>query len=193
MRVSTRGQAPRQGITSTAFDPFTVNPIRRSLAAIAVSAGVLVAPARLLDAESTVLVMVAVGWLAAAVLTLSVPVLFLATVEEAWGRVRRRVQPPIEELGLSPRVVRLLRRHRLDTITALERVDDATLMLLPNFDARARHEVRRAISLRRYAAEQRAWDKQREREAARRRRAAGAAAPISVRLARLLDVRPGRR
>jgi len=192
VRQVTRGRALGPGPTHTVFDPFSVNPIRRSLGAIAVSAAMLVAPMRWLGAEVGGLVLVGVGRLAAAVLMMSVPVLIIATVEELWRQVRRRVHPPIEELDLSPRVLRLLHRYGLDTIAAVEQVDEATLMLLPNFDARARREVMRAISLRQYAAQQRAWEEERERDA-RRRRAEWKTARLPVRLPRRFSDWTGRR
>lgn len=192
VRQVSRGRALGPGPTHTVFDPFSVNPIRRSLGAIVVSAAMLVAPMRVFGAEVGGLVLVVVGWMAAAVLMMSVPVLIISTVEELWRQVWCRLQPPIEELGLSPRVLRLLHRYGLDTIAAVERIDEATLMLLPNFDARARHEVLRAISLRRYAAQQRAWEAERERDA-RRRRAAWRAAQLPVRLARRFSDRADRR
>jgi len=192
VRQVSRGRALGPGPTHTVFDPFSINPIRRSLGAIVVSAAMLYAPMRLLGAEAGGLVLVGVGWLAATVLIVSVPVLIIATVEELWRQVRCRLQPPIEELDLSPRVLRLLHRYGLHTIAAVERVDEATLMLLPNFDARARHEVLRAISLRRYAAEQRAWEAERERDA-RRRRVAWKTAQLPMRLTRRFSDRSGRR
>jgi hypothetical protein len=148
-----RRQDPRIKLQRSAlqpFDPFMVNPLRRSLIAIAVSGAIVVGPPLFLSADHAALVLVSVGWLAMAVLVLSLPVLLIALVEQLYRAVSRRIHPSVDDLELSPRVRNLLRRHDFSTIASLDRTSDASLLLLSNFDARAVQEVRRAVSLWKY-------------------------------------------
>lgn len=132
------------------YDPFATNPVRRSALAVAVSGAILFVPGILFGYEAASLVILSCGWLAAAVLAFSVPVLILSSIEEGWRQVARRLQPTIYELELSPRVYSLLRRHGFESISRIDRTPDSVLLMLSNFDARALAEVRRAISLWKY-------------------------------------------
>jgi hypothetical protein len=130
-------------------DPFATNPIRRSLAVVVVTSATLAA-GPVIGEDATRLVMVTVGWLAIAAWVLSFPVLVWSLAEEVARRVRRRVSPPVAQLGLSPRVEHILTRHGYDSVRQVEEAPDETLAGLSNMDARALREVRRAVSLWRY-------------------------------------------
>lgn len=132
------------------FDPFMVNPLRRSAIAIVVSAAIVFVPPLVVSDDHAALVLISVGWLALAVLVLSLPVLLIALAEAAYHALSRRLHPSVDELELSPRVRNLLRRHDFQSIASLDRTSDASLLLLSNVDAGAVREVRRAISLWKY-------------------------------------------
>jgi Bacterial RNA polymerase, alpha chain C terminal domain len=134
------------GRTAGLPDPFAVNPIRRACGLVGGSALVVFAPL-LAGEEVATMAMLSVGWLGVTGLVMGVPILLLCLAEEGWRRARRRLQPTVEQLGLSPRVVHVLRRHGYDSIAAVDRAPDAALLLLSNMDARALREVRRALSL----------------------------------------------
>jgi hypothetical protein len=133
-----------------AWDPFSVNPIRRSLTSFLVSASIVILPPAFLDADTASLILVAVGWLAAIIMVMSFPVLVISLIEEGWGRLSRRIHPSIDELDINPRIHNLLRRHGYDTIASVDRATDVTLLMLSNFDMRALGEVRRAINIWKY-------------------------------------------
>jgi hypothetical protein len=132
-----------------AADPFATDPIRRSLAVIVVCVIALVAPWLAGDNVGTA-TLFAYGWLAAVGIVFSAPVLVLALAEETVTRVRRRLHPPIEELGLPSRIERVLRRHGMTTIADVEATTDDDLLLLANMDERSAREVRRRLTLWRY-------------------------------------------
>lgn len=167
------------------YDPFAVNPVRRSTLAVLISAAIVFGPSLLLGSEIASLVLMSVGWFAAAVMIISIPVLVISVVESLWRAGSRRLHPAIDELDLSPHVESLLRRHGFETIASIERASDSTLMLLSNFDARALHEVRRAVSLRGYAKRQQRWEEERQRDA-RRRAAAARSDSLARRLAQFV-------
>jgi hypothetical protein len=130
-------------------DPFAVNPIRRSLGVVAFSAVIFFGPL-LIGGAAAETALLAGGWLGMMGLAFGVPVLVLSVAEEGWRQARVRLDPPIDRLDLSPRLVHVLRRHGYESIAQVERTPDAVLLLLSNMDRRGLSEVRRAISLHRY-------------------------------------------
>jgi hypothetical protein len=130
-------------------DPFAVDPIRRSVILVAASAVAFFGPL-VAGGPGGATAMVAGGWLGMIGLAIGLPVLALSVIETGWERLRRRLQPSIDQLDLSPRLVHILRRHGYDAIAAVERTPDPALLLLANMDARGLREVRRAIALWRY-------------------------------------------
>ena len=130
-------------------DPFAINPIRRSFALIACCAVAVGAPLLIGGAVATS-AMLTVGWLAVTGIVLGVPIFLLSVGEEVWHLARRRMQPSIEELDLSPRVLHVLLRHGYDAIEHVDRTPVGALLLLSNMDPRGLREARRAISLWKY-------------------------------------------
>jgi len=130
-------------------DPFSVNPMRRSFAVVAVSGALVVGPL-LIGGAVAELVLLAVGWLAATGLVFGVPILLWSLVDEGWRWLQRRRFPTVHQLDLSPRVRHILLRHGYEAVDAVDRASDATLLLLSNMDQRGLREVRRAVSLWRY-------------------------------------------
>lgn len=130
-------------------DPFSVNPIRRSLVAVTGSLGIITVPFLISESVGAT-VMLSVGWLAMAVLVFSLPVLIWATGEEMVAALRRRLHPPVSELDLPERIVHILQRHGVGTIRAAESLDEASLLLMANFTSRDAKAVERALSLWRY-------------------------------------------
>ena len=130
-------------------DPFAVNPIRRSFAVVAVSAAIVFG-SPLLGEEAAAVTMLSAGWLALTGLVMGTPILVWSLAEEGWRRARRRFDPSVDLLDLSPRLQHVLQRHGYRSIAAVERSSDAALLALSNMDARGLREVRRAISLWRY-------------------------------------------
>ncbi|MDP9368343.1 MAG: hypothetical protein M3Q03_08720 [Chloroflexota bacterium] len=142
-------------VGSDVVDPFAVNPIRRSFAVVATSALLVFGPLLIGGAFATT-VLLAVGWLAATGLVMGTPILIWSLVEEGWRLIHRRLHPSVDLLDLSPRVAHILLRHGYESIEAVDRAPDATLLLLSNMDSRGLREVRRAISLWKY----RRWQEQ---------------------------------
>ncbi len=136
-------------------DPFAINPIRRSAGLVAASAAAFFGPL-LVGGPAAATAMLAGGWLGLIGLAIGLPVLGLSLAEAGWGRLSRRLRPPIEALDLPPRLIHLLRRHGYDSIDLVERTPDAALLLLSNMDPRGVREVRRAVALWRY----RRWQEQ---------------------------------
>jgi hypothetical protein len=130
-------------------DPFSINPIRRSLVAVVGSLGIITLPFLVSEGTGTT-VMLSVGWLAMAVLVFSLPVLIWATAEELVAALRRKVHPPISDLDLPQRIVHILQRHGVRTIRAAESLDEASLLLMSNLTPRDAQAVGRALSLWRY-------------------------------------------
>jgi len=137
------------GLASDIPDPFAVNPIRRSFALVAIC-GLVVGISIAIGGSVAMSVMLTVGWLAVTGIVMGVPILVLSLAEEGWRRLRRRFQPSLEELGLSPRLLHILARHGYDAIEDVDRAADDSLLLMSNMDARGLREVRRAISLWKY-------------------------------------------
>jgi len=133
-----------------ANDLFATNPLRRSAWIVGVSWAMVLVPYFLPHGEYRAIALVGGGWLAATGIIMCTPILVWCLVEELVKVVRRRVNPPIEELSLSPRAYNLLRRHGLETIASVETLPDGSMLLLSNMDARALREIRRSISLWRY-------------------------------------------
>jgi hypothetical protein len=131
-------------------DIFAVNPIRRSLAAILISLGMMAFPAMFLDGGLQAATLIFAIWFGCTGLILCVPILIWSVLEAIWGYCQRRIYPTIDQLDLTPRAHNLLRRHGFVTIASVEQTPDTTMLLLSNMDPRALHEIRRSISLWRY-------------------------------------------
>ena len=131
-------------------DIFAVNPIRRSFAISATCWAMVLVPILALDGDLQASLLIGLGWLAAAGIVFVTPIFVWSVLEAGWAKIRWRVSPTIEDLDLSPRAYNLLRRHGFDTISSVELTPDVSLMLLPNMDPRALHEIRRAINLWKY-------------------------------------------
>lgn len=130
-------------------DPFSVNPVRRSLGAALASLALIVLPFMISERVGAT-VMLSVGWLALAVLVFSIPILVWTSCEQAIRSVTHRVHPPVSELDLPERVIHNLQRHGVSTIRAAERLDPAAFHLMANMAPRDADAVRRALSLWRY-------------------------------------------
>jgi hypothetical protein len=131
-------------------DLFAVNALRRSAWIVSISWAMILIPALLLEGSLQALLLIAFGWIAATGIVMCTPIFIWCVAEEAWKVVRRRLDPPIEALDLSPRAYNLLRRHGYETIESVDAAPDSTLALLSNMDARAIREIRRAVSIWRY-------------------------------------------
>ncbi len=131
-------------------DIFAINPIRRSLAAILISLGLIVGPLTFMRGDAQVAVLLATSWFSFSTLVMCIPVLLISLLEEGWNQLQRRVWPTIDELDLSPRARHLLHRHGFVTIGKVERTPDGVLLLLSNMDSQTLHEIRRSVNLYRY-------------------------------------------
>jgi hypothetical protein len=131
-------------------DPFAVNPIRRSFVLVLGCAAIIVGPNWIGGEAAMTTVMLSVGWLAVTGFVLGLPVLVWSLAEAGMARVKNRLQPSLEQLDLSPRVLHVLQRHGYDTIESVETASDSALLMLSNMDQRGLREVRRAIALWRY-------------------------------------------
>ncbi len=94
--------------------------------------------------------MVLFGWLAAIGMVLCFPVLLMSVAELAWKQISRRMYPSVDLLDLSPRVRNLLNRYGFRTIDSVDRCSDDGFLMLTNFDPKALHELRRAVSVWKY-------------------------------------------
>jgi hypothetical protein len=156
MRISQgAGRPPYRGAfalssASDYNDLFAVNPLRRSFCVVAASWASILVPAYLMEGELRSLILIGTGWLAATGIIMCTPILIWCLIEELVKLIRRRITPPIEVLDLSPRAYNLLRRHGFESIDSVDRTADSSLMLLSNMDARALHEIRRAINIWKY-------------------------------------------
>lgn len=187
----TQSHAPARtfyGSYATNYDPFAVHPIRRSAIASLISGLLLIGAPLVFGTSSNVTtgIYLTVGWILAAVFVLAVPILLISLLEAGWRGLKCHVHPSVSELDLSPRVANLLRRHHFETLDDIERTPDGVMLLLSNFDAEALREVRRAISLFRYAERQRRRDAERQHEAEQRMAGARSAKSRPRRLARSL-------
>ncbi len=131
-------------------DPFAVDPIRRSATIVLLSLAILLGPF-LVSPEFGAGMMIAVGWLAATGVIFCVPILIWSLIEEAVRMLQRRIQPPVDELNLTPRIIHNLQRHGYATIRAIHLESDTSLLLLSNMESADVRQIRRAINLWRYA------------------------------------------
>lgn len=130
-------------------DPFHTNPIRRSLAGAVFGLGIIVVPFQL-SSEAGAMVMLAVGWLAMAMVVFCIPILIWSLIEAMVRWATSHLHPPVSELDLPDRVVHILQRHGVRTIRAAERLDPAAFSLMANLTPRDADAVGRAIRLWRY-------------------------------------------
>lgn len=143
------------GESSHIADPFAENPITRSAMVVAVCMATLKVPF-LINHELGMAVMLTVGIFAISGLIFVTPILIWSLIEAAVLALRRRIYPAIEQLGLSPRVVHILRRHGLASIRDVERSPDAVLLSFSNMEVADVRTLRRAIRLWHY----RRWQEQ---------------------------------
>lgn len=134
----------------SSWDPFAVNPVRRSFVSFVTCTAAFILPMAVLPANLEALTMVLFGWLAAIGMVLSFPILLISLAETGWSYVSHRVHPSVDVLELSPRVRNLLRRYGYQTIDSVDRTSDDAFLMLSNFDPKALHEIRRAINLWKY-------------------------------------------
>jgi hypothetical protein len=130
-------------------DPFHTHPIRRSLAGVAIGLGMIVVPF-LISSDVGATMMLAVGWLALAMVVFCLPILVWSLIEALIQRATSHLHPPVSELELSARVIHILPRHGVRTLRAAERLDPAAFHLMANMGPRDAEAVRRAIRLWRY-------------------------------------------
>jgi hypothetical protein len=130
-------------------DPFSVNPIRRSLLAGSVSLALITTPF-LISEEVGAMVMLSFGWIAMAVLVFCIPIFIWSVIEEAVHVITNRLHPPVSELDLPERVIHILERHGVRTVRAAEQLDPAAFHLMANMAPRDADAVIRAINLWRY-------------------------------------------
>ena len=149
-RIAVASRWERGGWASTGAahhpDSFAVNPIRRSLVLVVVSAAAFIVPLAI-GGPAAETVLLAGGWLGLLGVAIGTPVLCLSVIEEGCRRLRRRMQPPVEQLAITPRLINILRRHGYESIASIDRASDASLLLLSNMDARGVAEIRRALAL----------------------------------------------
>jgi len=100
--------------------------------------------------EPGVTAMIAGGWMGMIGLAIGLPVLGLSLLEVGWEQLRRYLDPGIDQLAISRRLINILRRHGYDSIAMVEATPDATLLSLSNMDRRGLQEVRREIARWRY-------------------------------------------
>lgn len=131
-------------------DLFAVNPIRRSLAVILVSLGMMALPAMFLAGDAQMAVLIVAIWFGATGIIMCTPILIWSVIEELWRRCQRRLWPTVDQLDLSERGHNLLRRHGFVTIISVEQTPDTTMLLLSNMDSRVLHEIRRSVSIWQY-------------------------------------------
>jgi len=143
-----RGPRSNPG-TGQLADPFAEDPIRRSAGLVAICALILFGPL-LIDSEIAALVMLSVGWLAAAGLVIGLPVFLWSAGEWLTIAIRRRLRPTVDQLAISPRVAHILYRFNYEEIEIVDQASDAELMLMSNMDNRAVREIRRAIAIWKY-------------------------------------------
>ncbi|HEX2282308.1 MAG TPA: hypothetical protein VHG52_11175 [Thermomicrobiales bacterium] len=130
-------------------DPFSVNPIRRSLVAGLVSLALITTPF-LISEEVGATVMLSFGWIAMAVLVFCIPIFLWSVAEELIRVISNRLYPPVNELDLPERVIHILQRHGVRTVRAAEQLDPAAFHLMANMGPRDAEAVVRAINLWRY-------------------------------------------
>ncbi|MGC4189928.1 MAG: hypothetical protein QM589_01660 [Thermomicrobiales bacterium] len=149
-RVQTAYYYRRVPAGTNVSDPFSVDPVRRSAIVVMVCFAIILSAVMTNDEVGTA-ILLSVGWMAAVGLVFCVPILIWSAIEEGIAIVRRRLHPPVEALDLPPRVLHILHRHGLDTVVAVDRTSDSSLLALSNMSAHDLHQVRRAVSLWKYA------------------------------------------
>jgi hypothetical protein len=143
-----RGMRSNPG-TGHLADPFAVNPIRRSFGLVTFCILVLAGPFLISESFGT-LVMLSIGWIAAAGFVLGLPVLLWSVGEYLVIAIRRRICPTVDQLDISPRVAHILFRFGYEEIDLVDQASDGELMHLSNMDARSLRELRRAIAVWKY-------------------------------------------
>lgn len=131
-------------------DLFSVNPLRRSFFITSASWLTIFFPILFLRGDAQALILIGAGWLAAAGIVFVTPIFIWCLLEVAWNHFRRKRHPTVDMLDLTPRAVNLLRRYGYETIASVDRTPDASLMVLPNMDARTLREIRRAVNIWKY-------------------------------------------
>ena len=104
----------------------------------------------LISEEVRATVMLSFGWIAMAVLVFCIPIFLWSVIEELVRIVSNRLYPPVSELDLPERVIRILQRHGVRTVRAAEQLDPAAFHLMANMAPRDAEAVVRAINLWRY-------------------------------------------
>jgi hypothetical protein len=140
----------RRRAATAPWDPFAVNPVRRSFAAFVICSAAFIVPMAAFPENLEALTMVMFGWLAAIGMVLTFPIFLMSLAELAWAQVARRLYPSVDLLDVSPRVRNLLNRYGFRTIEGVDRTSDDAFLMLTNFDPKALHELRRAISIWKY-------------------------------------------
>lgn len=136
--------------TMTSWDPFAINPVRRSLIVFIVCAMGFIVPMTVFPPGLEATTMVLFGWMAAVGMVLALPVFLMSSAEWAWKEIDRRIHPSVDLLDVSPRVRNLLNRYGFRDIDNVDRTPDDVFLMLSNFDPKALHELRRAVNLWRY-------------------------------------------
>lgn len=141
----------RQVSTGTNIsDPFATDPVRRSATVVAICLAIILS-AILTNDEIGTAILLSFGWVAAIGLVFCVPILIWSAIEEGIAIIRRRLHPRLDVLDLTPRVLHILHRHGFETIVSVDRTSDSQMMMLANIDERDLQQIRRAISLWKYA------------------------------------------
>ncbi len=148
-QYSTTMKMQRQAGTQP-WDPFAVNPVRRSLIAFIICSAAFIVPMAFFPQNLEAMSMVLFGWLAAIGMVLCFPVFLMSVAELAWKQIARRLYPSVDLLDLNPRVRNLLNRYGFRTIDSVDRCSDDGFLMLTNFDPKALHELRRAVSVWKY-------------------------------------------
>lgn len=140
----------RHAHPASSDDIFAVNPLRRSFYISTGSWLVLILPALFMSGNAQALVLIGLGWMAAAGIVFVTPIFFWCLGEVAWAAIRRRTRPTIDQLDISQRAFNLLMRYGYESIASVDRADDSSLLLISNMDARTVHEIRRAVNIWKY-------------------------------------------
>lgn len=76
-----------------------------------------------------------------------IPILIFSAAESINAKVRDRLHPPIESIGLSPRITHLLSRHGYRTVQDLRSASDADLQAIANKEWHSLREIRRKLAV----------------------------------------------
>ena len=129
----------QRGAGTQPWDPFAVNPVRRSLATFIFCSAAFIGPMAVFPPNLEAMAMVLFGWLAAIGMVLSFPILLMSLAELGWKHLARRLYPSVDLLDVSPRVRNLLNRYGFRTIDSVDRCSDDGFLMLTNFDPKALH------------------------------------------------------